>query len=222
MGVRLVDGRDGAPAAGVEVTLYRNTWREAPERIATVRTDAAGRATLAVPVAAANGATNLLLVARRGDDVAFAQRYGGVPSPARRRTPARCSSPIARSTARSRSSTSKVLAYRRGGAPRRSRARARSRRRRLAESIRTARRWPRSRSRPTGSVPRPASSRFRPAACSGSGRSRPRSTARRSVRVEEYKRPTFEVEIAEPATRAASEPSGRRSWARRATTSACR
>ena len=104
--VRLVSGRTGAPAGGVEVALYRNTWRAAPERIATVRTDAAGRAEFAATVAAANGATNLLLVARRGDDVAFAQRYGGGPQPGATRTPARCCSPIARSTARSRSSTS--------------------------------------------------------------------------------------------------------------------
>ncbi len=73
--VRLVEGGDGRAAAGVEVTLYRNTWREAPTRVATVRTDAAGRATFAFP--GESGYSNFLLVARRGDDIAAAQRYGG-------------------------------------------------------------------------------------------------------------------------------------------------
>ena len=75
--VRLVSGRSGSPAEGVEVTLYRNTWRKAPERIMSVRTDATGRAELSQTVAAAEGANHLLLVARRGDDVAFSQRYAG-------------------------------------------------------------------------------------------------------------------------------------------------
>ncbi len=115
--VRLVSGRTGAPAAGVEVTLYRNTWRAAPERIATVRTDAAGRAEFAATVAAANGATNLLLVARRGDDVAFAQRYGGGPRPGA--TP-HTGALLFTDRAIYRPQQKlyfKLLAYRRGGAP---------------------------------------------------------------------------------------------------------
>jgi uncharacterized protein YfaS (alpha-2-macroglobulin family) len=79
--VRLVDGRDGKPAAGVEVSLYRNTWRQAPESLTSVRTDAEGRARLAPP--ASSGHTNLLLVARRGADVALSQRYGGMERPQR-------------------------------------------------------------------------------------------------------------------------------------------
>jgi uncharacterized protein YfaS (alpha-2-macroglobulin family) len=78
--VRLVEGADGHAAAGVEVTLYRNTWREAPAAIATLRTDATGRATFAAPDA--SGYANYLLVAHRGGDVAVAQRYGGEFQPA--------------------------------------------------------------------------------------------------------------------------------------------
>ncbi|MBP9143102.1 MAG: hypothetical protein KBI44_01340, partial [Thermoanaerobaculia bacterium] len=77
--VRLVEGSDGRAAAGVEVALYRNTWREAPTRISAVRTDAAGRATFAFP--GESGYSNFLVVARRGDDSAVAQRYGGQPQP---------------------------------------------------------------------------------------------------------------------------------------------
>jgi len=73
--VRLVEGADGRAAAGVEVTLYRNTWREAPAAVATQRTDVAGRATFAFPDS--SGYANFLLLARRGGDVAAAQRYGG-------------------------------------------------------------------------------------------------------------------------------------------------
>jgi uncharacterized protein YfaS (alpha-2-macroglobulin family) len=73
--VRLVEGGSGRAAAGVDVTLYRNTWREAPAAVASARTDDAGRATFAYP--GDRGYANFLLVARRGGDVAAAQRYGG-------------------------------------------------------------------------------------------------------------------------------------------------
>ncbi len=80
--VRLVEGSDGRAAAGVEVTLYRNTWREAPSVVAKEQTDAAGRATFAFPGnGSEHGYANYLLVARRGDDIAAAQRYGGEPQP---------------------------------------------------------------------------------------------------------------------------------------------
>ncbi|MEO7974288.1 MAG: hypothetical protein ABIU84_11950, partial [Thermoanaerobaculia bacterium] len=80
--VRLVEGSDGRAATGVEVTLYRNSWREAPSVVGTQRTDAAGRTTFAFPgVSAEYGYSNFLLVARRGDDIAAAQRYGGEPQP---------------------------------------------------------------------------------------------------------------------------------------------
>jgi hypothetical protein len=61
--VRLVEGGDGRPAAGVEVTLYRNTWREAPQPVATRRTDATGRASFVYP--GDSGYANFLLIARR-------------------------------------------------------------------------------------------------------------------------------------------------------------
>ena len=77
--VRAVDGRDGKAAAGIEITLYRNTWQKAPERVANVRTDADGRASLVVPGRPEH--TSLLLVARRGGDVALAQRYSGMEQP---------------------------------------------------------------------------------------------------------------------------------------------
>ena len=73
--VRLVEGGDGRAAAGVEVALYRNTWREAPSRVASARTDASGRATFTLP--GDSGYTNYLLLARRGGDIAAAQRYNG-------------------------------------------------------------------------------------------------------------------------------------------------
>lgn len=73
--VRLVEGASGRAVAGVEVTLYRNTWREAPAAVASARTDDAGRAIFAYP--GDRGYANFLLVARRGGDVAAAQRYGG-------------------------------------------------------------------------------------------------------------------------------------------------
>ncbi len=85
--VRVVEGRDGAPAAGIDVTLYRNTWREPPQHLISVRTGADGRATLADP--GGSGYNNFLLVARRGADVAAAQRYnGGVQSAPGERTAA--------------------------------------------------------------------------------------------------------------------------------------
>ena len=77
--VRLVEGSDGRAAAGVEVALYRNTWRSAPARVATARTDAAGRVAFVPPDK--SGYANFLLVARRGGAVAVAQRYGGAPQP---------------------------------------------------------------------------------------------------------------------------------------------
>lgn len=80
--VRLVEGADGRAAAGVEVTLYRNTWREAPTAVAAARTDASGRATFAFPGGASQGYVNFLLVARRGGDIAAAQRYGSDFQPA--------------------------------------------------------------------------------------------------------------------------------------------
>ena len=73
--VRLVEGGDGRAAAGVEVALYRNTWREAPSKVETARTDASGRATFTL--AGDSGYTNYLLLARRGGDIAAAQRYNG-------------------------------------------------------------------------------------------------------------------------------------------------
>ena len=78
--VRLLEGVDGRAAAGVEVALYRNTWRTAPARVATAHTDASGRATFSLP--GDNSYTNYLLLARRGPDLAVAQRYGGPAQPA--------------------------------------------------------------------------------------------------------------------------------------------
>ncbi len=78
-GARSSRGATAGAPAGVEVALYRNTWREAPTRISAVRTDAAGRATFAFP--GESGYSNFLVVARRGDDIAVAQRYGGQPQP---------------------------------------------------------------------------------------------------------------------------------------------
>ncbi|MEO8198369.1 MAG: MG2 domain-containing protein, partial [Thermoanaerobaculia bacterium] len=75
--VRLVEGADGRAAAGIEVTLYRNTWHEAPAAVGSARTDASGRATFASPDGSGSGYSNFLLVARRGGDIAAAQRYGG-------------------------------------------------------------------------------------------------------------------------------------------------
>ena len=67
--VRLVDGAGGLAAAGVEVALYRNTWRAAPSSVETVRTDAAGRAKFAYP--GDRNYANFLLVARRGANIAL-------------------------------------------------------------------------------------------------------------------------------------------------------
>ncbi len=75
--VRLVEGGGGLAAAGVEVTLYRNTWREAPAKVETARTDATGRAKFVS--SGDRGFANFLLVARRGGDIAVAQRYDGGP-----------------------------------------------------------------------------------------------------------------------------------------------
>lgn len=71
--VRVVSGGSGAAIAGAEVALYRNTWRRAPERIATEKSGADGRARLAAETG--RDATNFLVVARRGGDIAFSQRY---------------------------------------------------------------------------------------------------------------------------------------------------
>ncbi|MDQ1349264.1 MAG: alpha-2-macroglobulin, partial [Acidobacteriota bacterium] len=197
--VRLVSGRTGAPAGGVEVALYRNTWRAAPERIATVRTDAAGRAEFAATVAAANGATNLLLVARRGDDVAFAQRYGGGPQPGATPHPGALLFTDRAIYRPQQKLYFKLLAYRRGGAPGD-----------LELAPETAVGvWL---SDPNGEKVAEievATNKFGTAAGEfeiPAGRLLGQWTLATSldggtmVRVEEYKRPTFEVEIAEPAT----------------------
>ncbi|MEO8277791.1 MAG: alpha-2-macroglobulin family protein [Thermoanaerobaculia bacterium] len=77
--VRLVDGETGRPAAGVDVALYRNTWRIAPQRLRSATTDAEGRAAISVPDGAEAG--QMLLVARRGSDVALSQRWIGYHPP---------------------------------------------------------------------------------------------------------------------------------------------
>ena len=41
--LRLVSGRSGQPAAGVDVALYRNDWRRAPQKVAGAKSDGAGR-----------------------------------------------------------------------------------------------------------------------------------------------------------------------------------
>ena len=72
---RLVEGKDGRPAVGVDVVLYRNTWREAPRELVRHRSDDRGRVQFAAPEG--SGYSNYLLLATRGGDIAFAQRYGG-------------------------------------------------------------------------------------------------------------------------------------------------
>ena len=92
----------------------------------------------------------------------------------------------------------KVLAYRgsaRAGALHRA---ARHAGHRHAASTATATRSPSRWSRPTTSAPPRASSRSRPGGCSASGGCETPSAAAPAIRVEEYKRPTFEVTLKDP------------------------
>ncbi|MEZ5313381.1 MAG: hypothetical protein R2862_06830 [Thermoanaerobaculia bacterium] len=175
--VRVVSGGSGAAIAGAEVALYRNTWRRAPERIATEKSGADGRARLAAETG--RDATNFLVVARRGGDIAFSQRY----LYGRRSEPSEQTAALVftdRAIYRPLQKVEwKILGYRSG--PARGRVVPSPRMPATVtlldpngEEVQEARRHhERVRGR------RQARSRFRPGASSGSGRSARRRTARR-------------------------------------------
>ena len=60
------DGDTGAAASGVEVLLYEYNWQSGHKRIASAKTDSAGRAKLG------RAGRNVFAVARKGDDVSLA------------------------------------------------------------------------------------------------------------------------------------------------------
>ncbi|HKU42615.1 MAG TPA: alpha-2-macroglobulin family protein, partial [Polyangiales bacterium] len=64
--ISLFDGETGAAASGIELLVYRYDWREGHKRTARATTDAAGRAKLK----GLQG--NMFAIARRGDDVSLA------------------------------------------------------------------------------------------------------------------------------------------------------
>ena len=194
--VRLVEGGDGRAATGVEVTLYRNTWRTAPSRIETVRTDATGRARFVS--SGERGYSNFLLVARRGGDIAVAQRYNGGPQ----------AGPAVRTGALLFTDRAiyrpqqklywKVLGYRSGSgrgelSPAPGTAVAvwltDPNGEKVAEASVTTNRFGTA----AGEFPIPAGRLL------GQWTLQSSLGGQAGVRVEEYKRPTFEVEVAEPA-----------------------
>ncbi len=197
--VRLVEGGDGRAAAGVEVTLYRNTWREAPAAVGSARTDASGRATFAFPDGSGNGYSNFLLVARRGGDIAAAQRYGGAEQSPADRAHRRAAVHRPGDLPAAAEAFWKVLGYSSGpgrGALTPAPATPVAvwltdpNGEKVAEATVTTNRFGTA----AGEFPIPA------------GRLLGQWTLQSSlggaagVRVEEYKRPTFEVEVAAPAT----------------------
>ncbi len=72
--LRAVDGESGAPRPGVDVTLYRYDWRTSRQVFPAARTDHEGRARFS-SIEPARG--DLLLRARGGDDETVAEVHGG-------------------------------------------------------------------------------------------------------------------------------------------------
>ncbi len=193
--IRLLSGRTGEPAAGVEVELYRNNWRRAPERTGSVESDASGHAEIPPSFGGTSG--QLLLVARRGDDLAFAQRYGGATRPEPRAATGALFFTDRAIYRPEQKLLWKVLAYHSG--PERGRLRAAPQTpvtvwladpngERVAEATVTTNRFGTA----AGELTIPAGRLLGAWSLQASlGGATP-------VRVEEYKRPTFEAEIAAP------------------------
>ncbi len=211
MEARVVTGEDGRPVEGADVWLYAYDWGQG-RRHHRVEAQTFGRraAWCASTTRAGRSERSYFLLARRGADYALDPSYLSLAAAARagRGDGARSSTPTAASTGRSRrcsGRSSRTAAARELGrlraSPQAAGDRDAARRQQPGGRVEDRR-------RPTRSARRRASSRSRPAARSGAGASRARLPGSAAVRVEEYKRPTFEVQLEGPGDGAAAEPAG--------------
>ncbi len=196
--LRAVSGRNGWPVEGADVTLLRGSWNPVRvDRISEDRTDAGGYASLRLPEERQWG--NRFVFARKGADLAFDTNlpYGTNPLPASRTTASLVFTDrsIYRPT---QTILWKVLAYR--GNPTLGRLEA------FPQSPVTVTLFDRnnqaveSRSVTTNDFGSAAGEFVIPAGRAlGSWRVETSLSGSASVRVEEYKRPTFEVTLKDPA-----------------------
>lgn len=71
--VTVRSGRSGERLAGVEMALYQQDWNQGPQRLAVLTSDAKGRASFEMADDSNRRRRNVFVVARRGDDVALAR-----------------------------------------------------------------------------------------------------------------------------------------------------
>jgi alpha-2-macroglobulin len=189
-------GASGAAVAGAEVTLYRYDWRRGHRQVGSWTTGADGRAAIAVPQPSNEG---YFLLARHGEDLALDASYLRfvAPSPPREATAALVYTD--RSVYRPGQEVLwKVVAYRGGGDPPRYRTLA-------ATSLTVELVDANSQVAASAEVETndfgSAAGRFAipPGRLLGAWQVRASLGGAAAVRVEEYKRPTFEVTVGEPA-----------------------